>query len=272
MIKKVEINEFTNGNNTESFLEFIELTEDISVQLQEIYNTRGYFYPYVKIRGWQMAIKFAYLNSSASGFDTDLRDMKAKLIQQDSLDITVWDSSDNEYFSKCVIQQVVLPSEMGKVDWGRIAIRGVVLEPFKGANGTGGSDDGYLETINSVSTSGFSVPHKISWALGTLSGGQSTITNNGNMAWYPKVRVQNCNTPTVGNDTTGESFTLNMNVTSYVDIYWDDGLKVVDSAGESQLVNFEGELFKLAVGDNDINFSSSTGTCKVWWYDYFSSI
>lgn len=105
---------------------------------------------------------------------------------------------------------------------------------------------------------GIPIPTPVPASWQNLSSGGITITNNGNVPYFAKLKIYGeINQPAVFNLTKGESFYIDkyLNDGHYIDVYFYNGLHVIYDDNDDWEEYTRNPLIKIYPGDNEIAFA-----------------
>lgn len=146
------------------------------------------------------------------------------------------------------------------------------------------SQEQYLSQLNIFSGGGMAIPTEIPVNMGAGGSVEATITNNGDIGAFPFFTIYGTiEDPTISNQTTGESFSLNYTLTTadeFITIDVENRTVLYYADQDTAPVNirqyFTGDWFELASGSNSIKLvvadTSDTGYALVRWRDAYLGV
>lgn len=145
------------------------------------------------------------------------------------------------------------PLEKGRLTSGIFRVELVSANPYL-----------YSQTLDESTVSlavagGTPIPAIIPLSL-TSSGGSVTLENNGNGRYKPVITITGpCDTPTIRNNTTGDQFTVDLELVDGDSLVIDcDAETVFLNVNDNELDSFTGDFIDIRPGNNVILFSAST--------------
>jgi hypothetical protein len=202
----------------------------------------------------------AFTGKVSAGTVSDYMNAKDDLVSafsiNDSNTLTVQNWNGDSYtITAKVIRSPEIPYDNGQVTMNDYRVELKAEDPFwKGSTAVTGSaslsDEG-----------GTPVSSPVPSPVGTASDNLVSITNNGDVEYYPSITINgSVENPTVTNTTTGESFSFDYDLEAggSIEVYYQTGEVFAKKGSADIYENLTGDLFKLATGTNSIRFTADT--------------